>query len=76
MWKDRRRWIAARRQARREGRRKRGRIRIKETYYTGENLNIFIYLVFVLHTPTIHISKTMDSACFSVYKTPPDTESN
>ena len=65
LWKDGRRWIAVRRKARREGRRKGGRIRIKETYYKGENLNIFIYLVFVLHT--IHFSNTMDSACFSVY---------
>jgi hypothetical protein len=65
LWKDGRRWIAARRQARREGRRKRGRIRIKETCYKRENLHIFIYPVFVLHT--IHLSNKMDSGCFSVY---------
>jgi hypothetical protein len=65
LWKGGRRWIAARRQARREVRRKRGRIRIKETYYKGETLNTFIYLVFVLHT--INHSNTTDSACFSVY---------
>jgi len=65
LWKNGRRRIGARRQARREGRRKGERIGITETYYKGENLNIFIYLVFVLHT--IHISSTMDSACFTLY---------